>query len=361
MTSSADLARLRLVAQGLAGPGAGSVVEAVAGLTAVQGQDYPGALTSIALRTVDRTRAAVEAALTAGQVVRSWPLRGTLHFVVAEDLPGLLVLTAPRVVAGQALRRRRLELTDADLVRARDLAEAALAGGAGLSRAELLAVWSAAGLSPAGQRGYHLISHLAQTGVLCLGPVRDGEQVLVRLDEWLPPVTPPGDRDEALGALAGRYFTGHGPATVADFARWTKLVAADVRTAVSLARPGLAAVTVDGVEYLMDPLTPERLAAYRAQARGVFLLPGFDEYLLGYGDRSAVLAPEFADRIVPGGNGMFRPTVVVAGRVIGTWSRTARPPAPGVAGQSVRPVVGPGRRGGGAGVHHAALTPAGVG
>ena len=56
----------------------------------------------------------------------------------------------------------------------------------------------------------------------------------------------------------------------------------------------------------------------------VLLLPGFDEYLLGYGDRSAVLAPEHADRIVPGGNGLFRPTIVVDGQVVGTWRRTAR-------------------------------------
>ena len=51
----------------------------------------------------------------------------------------------------------------------------------------------------------------------------------------------------------------------------------------------------------------------------MFLLPGFDEFVLGYGDRGAVLDPRFADRIVPGGNGMFRPTVVSDGRIVGTW------------------------------------------
>ena len=55
-----------------------------------------------------------------------------------------------------------------------------------------------------------------------------------------------------------------------------------------------------------------------------FLLPGFDEFVLGYGDRSAVLDPAFADRIVPGGNGMFRPTVVSDGRIVGTWQWTGR-------------------------------------
>ena len=56
----------------------------------------------------------------------------------------------------------------------------------------------------------------------------------------------------------------------------------------------------------------------------MFLLPGFDEFVLGYGDRTAVLDPEFAGRIVPGSNGMFRPTVVHGGRIVGTWGWTGR-------------------------------------
>jgi len=70
------------------------------------------------------------------------------------------------------------------------------------------------------------------------------------------------------------------------------------------------------------PLFRSLLAACRTRARGVFLLPGFDEFVLGYADRSCAVPPEFADRIVPGGNGMFRSTVVADGRVVGTWRRT---------------------------------------
>jgi hypothetical protein len=53
--------------------------------------------------------------------------------------------------------------------------------------------------------------------------------------------------------------------------------------------------------------------------------------VLGYKDRSAQLDPAFADRIVPGGNGMFRPTVVSRGRVLGTWARSGRSREPPVA------------------------------
>ncbi len=132
------------------------------------------------------------------------------------------------------------------------------------------------------------------------------------------------EREEALGELAWRYFRSHGPATVRDLVRWGHLMAADARAGLAVARPRLASVDVDGVEHLMDPETPELLDSCRREARGVFLLPGFDEIILGYHDRRCLLAPEHAGRIVPGANGMFRPTVVSDGQVVGTWKHAGR-------------------------------------
>lgn len=318
-----EIGLLRLVAQRIAGPPCATVTEAVRRLTAAQAQDYPGALTSIALRTEEASRKAVEAALNAGAVVRSWPMRGTLHFVVADDLAWMLELMAGRVIAGAGSRRARLELGDETIERARHTAIGTLAGGGQLRRSELLATWEQAGIATTGQRGYHLIGHLAQTGTLCFGPVRDGEQALVRLDEWVPEPRQPS-REEALGELALRYFRGHGPATVKDFARWTKLTVTDARAGLATAQPELERLDVDGTSYFMDPDTPERLESYRSSARGVFLLPGFDEYILGYADRSAVVPDAYADQLVPGNNGMFRATVVSSGQVVGTWKRSGR-------------------------------------
>ncbi len=34
-----------------------------------------------------------------------------------------------------------------------------------------------------------------------------------------------------------------------------------------------------------------------------------------------MLAPEHANKIVPGGNGVFKKTIVAGGEVIGTWAR----------------------------------------
>ncbi|MGY1688571.1 winged helix DNA-binding domain-containing protein [Geodermatophilus sp. SYSU D01105] len=318
MTTARELALLRLVAQRIAGPRPATAAEAVRRLTCLQAQEFPGALTSVALRTAERSRAGVEAALDAGEVVRSWPMRGTLHLLLAEDLPWMLELLGPRVLAGAAQRRAGLGLTEAEVERARELVTAVLSGGRRCGRRELLAAVAQGGVATTGQRGYHLLWYLAQTGTLCLGPVRDGDQLFVLLDEW---VRAPRRlaRDEALAELALGYLTGHGPATVADLARWAGLPVTAVRAGVAAVREQLAAVEVDGREYLMAPQTPDLLAEHRAEAAGLFLLPGFDEFVLGYADRSCAVPPEFADRIVPGNNGVFRPTVVHGGRVLGTW------------------------------------------
>ena len=325
-----EVALLRLAAQRVIGSPLPTALDVVAWLTAVQAQDDAGALTSVALRTATRSSADVVAAFDGGLVVRSWPMRGTLHTVVAADLVWMLDLMTPRPRAAAAKRRPQLGLAETDVGRALELAATALSEprpeGPGLTRAELLAAWDGADLATAGGRGYHLIAELAQRGVLCLGPLRGGAQRFVLVDSWVREPRRP-DRDEALAELALRFFRGHGPATVADLMRWSGLTAADVRAGTAAARDGLDAMTVDGTEYLLDPATPQRLADCRGEAGGVVLLPGFDEIILGYADRSMTLPREFADRIVPGGNGVFRPSVIADGRAVGVWRHVGKPSA----------------------------------
>lgn len=315
---TAELAPLRMAAQRLIGARCATPAEAVRWSTAVQGQDLPGALTSVALRTVGGTRAAVTAALDAGEVVRSWPMRGTLHLTAAEDLPWMLQLLGPRALAGVEKRRTVVGITEPELERARELAVAALAGGGRLSRPDLLASIAAGGVPTAGQRGYHLLWYLAQTGTLVLGPTAGGDQQFVLLDEWVP--SPHRlEREEALGELALRFFASHGPATVKDLVRWAGLLVRDVQAGLAVAGDRLARLVVDGTEHWLDPATPDRLAAARAEAEGVHLLPGFDELVLGYADRRSTVPAAFADRIVPGGNGVFRATALHRGVVVGVW------------------------------------------
>lgn len=324
--SDREIALLRIAALRLAGDPFATPVETVRWLTALQAQDFRGGLTSIALRTKGGSRSLVEAALNSGDIVRSWPMRGTLHFVAAEDLGWMLRIAAPRVVSGMAARRRGLEISDADIAHATEVATEALTA-THLSRDELFAHWQAAGIPTIGQRGIHLILALALAGVICFGPVVGTAQHVVLVDEWIhsPRLV---EHDEGVGEWALRFFRSHGPATVEDFARWTKLPLGLSRAGMAIARPQLERLESGGVERWMDPKTPELLQKFRTRATDVFLLPGFDEFVLGYSDRSTIIDGKHADALVPGNNGVFKNSLVVDGRVIGTWSRvgTAKKP-----------------------------------
>jgi hypothetical protein len=313
------LASLRLAAQRISGSGPSTPGESVRWMLAMQAQDLPGAKWSVGLRARQATEAAVEAAFDARGIVRSWPMRGTLHFVSAEDLGWMLELTAPRALASAASRRAFLGIADADVERAREIAVASLSGGRILARDAILAAIAAGGVSTDGQRAYHLLWYLAQTGTLVLGATEGRQQTFALLDEW---VLEPRklEHDEALGELAFRYFRSHGPATMRDLARWSGLTMRDVRRGLAVSGGTLVDLELDGVTY---HLAPETLSSAPPAPR-VYLLPGFDEYLLGYQDRSAALAPEHGTAVVPGSNGMFMPTIVADGEVVGTWKRTVR-------------------------------------
>lgn len=306
------LTALRLTALGIAVPSAESPVAAVHHLLALQSQDYGGALWSIALRSPGATAASVEAAHHDGAIVRSWPFRSTLHFVAAEDLGWMLTLTADRERAKAAGRHRELALEPADFDRAERIARDRLHGGARLDRRALLDAFVDEGLSIDGQRGTHLLGRLAQSGVAVLC----GQTTWTLLDDH---VRHPRrlERAEALSEIARRYLNSHGPASDRDLAWWTGLTLTDVRAAIASVDDEFDRLEVDGVTYRMRPGLEEA-------ASGVQLLPGFDEYVLGYTDRSAPLAGRPFTDIVPGGNGMFLATIVVGGEIVGTWRRAVR-------------------------------------
>nr|WP_240896576.1 winged helix DNA-binding domain-containing protein [Kineococcus vitellinus] len=318
----------RLAAQGVL-PRAGGAAEVVRRLGAVQAQDLRAAATAVALRTADGGDDLARA-LATGEVVRSWPVRGTLHLIGRDDLRPVLRLCARRTVAASARRRAQLGIGEADLAVALRCAQELLTGSRGASRADLLAAFERAGQPTAAGRGYHLLFQLSATGALCQGPLLGREQAFVLLEEWLPAAGAPGgpegagdaaEDEEAAARWAERYLRGHGPASAADFAGWTKLPLGMARRAFAAVRGGFEAVQVDGVEHLVDPAVAGLVAAHRRALRELHLLPGFDEFLLGYAHRGHVLAREHADRVVPGGNGVFRGTLVAAGTVVGTWTR----------------------------------------
>ncbi|MFG3422506.1 winged helix DNA-binding domain-containing protein [Micromonospora sp. NPDC048063] len=296
----------------------GGVADVVEWFGAMQAQDLASGMWSLGVRLPALNHADVHAALERREALRTWPMRGTVHLVPPRDARWMLELTGVRSLAAAATRRAQLGLAEADADRAVDVLGAALAGGGRLTRARCLAALEAAGIGTAGQRGYHLLWYASVRGVTCLAPNVGTEQTFALLDEWAPAPHRP-DRDEALAILARRYVRGHGPVTDREFAGWTGLTLTDARRGLAAAGDALARVRVDGQEALVDSALPD---APRAPVDDdLLVLPGFDEYLLGYKDRSLMLDAAHRDAIVPGGNGVFQATVVRDGRVVGTWKR----------------------------------------
>ncbi|NVC25246.1 MULTISPECIES: winged helix DNA-binding domain-containing protein [Kocuria] len=326
-----EIGLARLAAHGLVRPQDVAPEDVVRALGAVQAQDLPGALVSVALRRAGGS-GGLRQAFEDGRIVRTWPMRGTLHLVPAEDLRAWLAVLGPRTVAATAARRRALGI-DERLDAARETALAALRRGP-QPRERLHAAWEEAGLLGEPGRAYHLMLALHLDATLCLGPLTADarDQLVVAVADWVPAA---GEEAAVPGAAAGgtppvvarwvrRYLRGHGPASVADAARWAALPRSAVRAALAGADGVVAVHDRAGRELWCATEVLEGPAPGGRRAAGVFLLPPFDEYVLGYGDRSHVLAPAHAARIVPGGNGVFKPTLVAGGRIVGTWGRVRR-------------------------------------
>ncbi len=312
-----------------AGSGAERVRAVAEHLFALQGQDWTSSRWALGVRAPGTVDADVLEAFNNGGLVRSWPMRGTIHVLAAEDIGWVQAATGRQVLRGAAKRREFLGLDDASLAKMTDVAVERLSGGNSLSRDELGRAWSEAGITGQagaglGQWRYHVIWWLSQNGLIVAGPVDGGEPRFRLASEWIrAPRRLEGE--EALAEIAARFARGRGPILDRDLAWWTGLGLREVRTgiAAAAAEGRLEAVDVDGATHWAQP---ELLAGPSdpPEDDGPHLLPGFDEHLLGYTERSAVLEPANFERIVPGRNGMFRATVVEHGRVIGVWTRTTR-------------------------------------
>ena len=320
--SKGIIGRLRLASQGLVGPGFNSAADAVRWMTAMQGQDLQAALWAVGQRVPGSRTGDVRSALDRGEIVRSWPMRGTLHLLAPEDLKWILGITADRVLRGMAGRHRELEISAADVGAAADAALQLVARGSAASRAELFRAFERSGQSSAGQRGIHLLGILCQRGWLVQGPLAGNQQLVLAFDDWIKD-SRTLDRAEGIAEWLLRYLRSHGPATERDFSWWAGIPLTEVRAALAEVKGRLVELEFDGTSYWLSPETAALLDGGVPGARTVLALPGFDEFLLGYTDRSLVVPPEHADRIVPGGNGVFMKTIVAGGGVIGTWARSA--------------------------------------
>ena len=310
-----DLLTLRLASQGLTEPGFETPEQVIARLGAVQSQDYAAALWGLGLRLREATARSVEAAFNEGLFLRTHVLRPTWHFVLPSELRWMLKLTAPRVLAAMAYNNRRIELDAAVLKRSRAVLVKALRGGRQLQRTETAAVLEDAGIDTSGLRLSHLTMNAELEGVICSGARQGRQFTYALLDERVPPA-PEISRDEALARLARLYFNGHGPATLKDFGWWSGLTLAD-------ARRGAEAL---GTELRQEDgywSGAESLPLQKVRGRA-WLLPNFDEYVVAYTERGDFFDSAHDEGRLPRNSFLASHSLLIGGRVAGTWRRTLK-------------------------------------
>ncbi|MCA9894108.1 MAG: AlkZ family DNA glycosylase [Anaerolineae bacterium] len=309
-----QIGQMRLYSQRICGGHFATAADVVRWMGAMQAQDYGQSLWAIGTRMQSGTVVDVEQAIVDGKILRTWPMRGTIHFVPAEDARWITELCAIRLETGRARRRGQLELDDEAIARCGDILKEVLADGR-LTRSDVLQNIEDRGIPMHGQRGYHVLTHYAQHGMVCIGPMEGKEQTFVLLDQWVPNLRVL-QGDDALSELAERFFISHGPATEYDLARWAGITLTEARRGIERASAQLVTQEIDGTTYWLT----QDVADFTGD-EGVYLLAGFDEFLLGYKDRSTVVPEAHADKIVPGNNGMFMPFIVENGLVVGVWKR----------------------------------------
>jgi hypothetical protein len=309
-----DIANLRVYNQHLNHDKFKKPEEVVGYMCAIQAQEYAHAKWAIGLRMLSPADKVIEKAMTAGAILRTHVLRPTWHFVLPQDIRWMLSLTAPRINAGNATMYKKQEVTDAIFNKSFDVFIKAMQGGKQLTRSEITSALHHANIATDDLRLTILLMKAELEQLICSG-ARQGKQFTYALLDERAPMTSAIDREVAVSRLVLRYFTSHGPATINDFVHWSGLTVADAKNGIEINKSQLTNVIVEGISYWMNA----DIDPGKAKSSGAYLLPVYDELIIAYKNRDAVVPAKFRDKM---GTITFFPTIMVNNQVIGNWSRS---------------------------------------
>lgn len=305
------------------------------GMVALQGQNYASGISGISVRG-GGTAEEVQAAINSFEIVRCWSQRGTLHFVTAQDARWIMRLTNPRIEKAAARRRPGLGLAEDAIDIARAALHAELLSRSlsnPLTRREAYQLFADHGIDPAEQRGPHLLRALGGEGDVVQGPRKGSEETFVHVDSLPFPSSEPNLED-----LAWRYVNSRGPVCVDDLAWWLGITKSQTKKVLSLLDDRVIPFSIEssagtngggdstsethveefiGRDFVMPAWQEAVTKAELEEALShQYLLPAFDEYLLGYGTRHEVLADSLRNQVLTK-NGVSWPFIVENGVITG--------------------------------------------
>ncbi|HLN20963.1 MAG TPA: winged helix DNA-binding domain-containing protein [Bacteroidales bacterium] len=311
-----EIAYLRLINQKLTGDGDYSPREIAGWMGALQAQDYNMVKWAFGIRMNNATKETIDNAIDNSDIIRTHLLRPTWHFVASENLIWLLNLTAPRIKPTLKYRQDSLDLDLPVLERSNGIISAALKGGKHLTRQEIVSALELEGVLLGDNRASHLLLWAELSGIVCSGRHSGNKPTYALIEELVR-----GDnkisREQSLELLTVKYFTSHGPATVKDYGWWSGLTSTDIKTGMRLAEDKLKKFSDGSKDLWMG-----KNSDLAGKVKPVLLLPAYDEYLISYTDRSAVMTKVNHIKAVSD-NGVFRPVVLIEGQVAGIWRPSA--------------------------------------
>jgi hypothetical protein len=318
MTSS-DIIKLRLFNQQIAETKFNKPQELVAWMGAMQAQDYGMAKWAIGLRLPGLGDSDVEKVFNDGIILRTHVLRPTWHFVMPADIRWMLELTAPRIIPLLASNDRKLGLDKNILKRSNDVLAKALQGGKQFTRGEVRTLLEKSKIASNDLRLIHLLMHAELEGIICSGAKKGKQFTYALLDERAPNAKTM-TREEALVELTKRYFTSRGPSTLLDFAWWSGLLLADTKKGIEMAGSDFKKEMVDGKEYFFKSLSFLK----KEISEAAYLLPNYDEYMIGYKERTATLNERHTAKLAIGRNTIFSNSILINGKIEGIWQRAIK-------------------------------------
>ena len=296
--------------------------ELVSWLGAMQAQNYSMVKWAVGTRLKSATIQTVEEALRKGEILRTHVMRPTWHLVAAEDIRWMLKLSARRIKSANDsfAKGYDLEITDELYAKSYNLLEKILCGNKSLTKQEIAEHFCCSGIlvEADNHRMTRFMVRAEQEGIVCSGEDKGGKYTYALLEERVPPV-PEITKDEALARLARSYFRSHAPAVLQDFIWWSGLPVSEAKQAIYLIESELTAEQWNGQTWYVH-----EACRTRGKVSGrLHLLPSYDEYLLGYKDRTDVLPKEHYPKAFTN-NGLFYPVILHEGQVIGNWSKSAK-------------------------------------
>jgi hypothetical protein len=311
--TTAEIIRNRLFNQYIAIPEFTDAPQVVAWLGAMQAQEFAMAKWAIGLRMKKATESTIDKAFNEGAILRTHLLRPTWHFVAPGDIRWLLALTSPRIHALSAYYYRQAELDTKMLRKTNELLAKMLEGGKYLTRAELQAGLEKKKIRSSGLRLGYIMMYAELEAVICSGPRKGKQFTYALLEERVAPAKNL-TRHEALATLVLRYFSSRGPATLQDFVVWSGLTMKDARDGAATLPSSFHREKIVDKEYIFIPRDDNT----GQKIQSTFLMPDYDEYGMGYKDRSAIFTPK-EDRSE---NPIFNHSIVIDGKIAGTWQRS---------------------------------------